>query len=139
MPVALRRLPAAVAEIIAAAEWYDDQREGLGNEFVAEVDAVIRSLAKTALIYSVRYADVRCARLKRFKPYGVFYYLWQEEVICSAFFTRVAARKSSADDEKNLVDCPANADSHKKPVNHCAIGRPAVCCFHSVAPACALC
>ncbi len=39
---AQRRLPAAVADIIAAAEWYDDQRAGLGDEFVAEVDSVIR-------------------------------------------------------------------------------------------------
>lgn len=86
MPVALGRLPAAVADIIAAAEWYDDQRAGLGDEFVAEVDNVIRSLTKAALLHSVRYADVRCTRLKRFKPYGVFYYLWQGEVIVFSVF-----------------------------------------------------
>ena len=86
MPAAPRRLPSAVADIIAAAEWYDDQREGLGDDFVAEVDEAIRSLAQTALLYGVRYADVRCARLKRFKPYGIFYYLWQEEIIVFSVF-----------------------------------------------------
>ena len=41
MPAAPRRLSPAVADIISAAEWYDDQQPGLGDEFVAEVDAVI--------------------------------------------------------------------------------------------------
>ena len=86
MPAAPRRLPPAVADIIAAAEWYDDQQPGLGDEFVTEVDVVIRSLAKAPLIHAVRFADVRCARLKRFKPYGVFYYLWQGEVIVFSVF-----------------------------------------------------
>jgi plasmid stabilization system protein ParE len=86
MPAAPRRLPAAVADIIAAAEWYDDQRAGLGDEFVTEVDAIIRSVAKAPLIHSVRFADVRCARLKRFKPYGVFYFLWQGEIIVFSVF-----------------------------------------------------
>ena len=86
MPAAPRRLPPAVADIIAAAEWYDDQRTGLGDEFLTEVDAVICSLAKSPLIHAIRFADVRCARLKRFKPYGVFYYLWQGEVIVFGVF-----------------------------------------------------
>lgn len=86
MPAAPKRLPSAVADIIAAAEWYDDQRAGLGDEFVTEVDAVIRSLAKNPGIHGVRFADVRCARLKRFKPYGVFFYLWQGEVIVFSVF-----------------------------------------------------
>jgi plasmid stabilization system protein ParE len=86
MPAAPRRLPPAVADIIAAAEWYDDQRAGLGDEFVTEVDAVIRSLVRSPLIHAVRFADVRCARLKRFKPYGVFYYLWQGEVVVFGIF-----------------------------------------------------
>ena len=86
MPAAPRRLPPAVADIIAAAEWYDDQRIGLGDEFLMEVDAVIRSLAKSPLSHAVRFADVRCARLKRFKPHGIFYYLWQDEVIVFGVF-----------------------------------------------------
>jgi plasmid stabilization system protein ParE len=86
MPAAPRRLPSTVADIIAAAEWYDDQRAGLGDDFVTEVDAVIRSLAKSPLTHAVRFADVRCARLKRFKAYGVFYYLWRKEIIVFGVF-----------------------------------------------------
>ena len=86
MPAAPRRLSPAVDDIIKAAEWYDDQLPGLGDEFVEEVDVVIRSLAKNPEIHGVRFADVRCARLKRFKPYGVFFYLWQGEVIVFSVF-----------------------------------------------------
>jgi len=46
MPAEPRRLPPAVADITRAAEWYDDQQPGLGDEFVVEVDAVIKSLPK---------------------------------------------------------------------------------------------
>jgi len=86
MPAAPRRLPPAVADLVAAAEWYDDQQPGLGDEFVEEVNAAICSLPRNALAHSVRFADVRCIRLKRFKPYGIYYFLWREEVIVFAVF-----------------------------------------------------
>jgi len=86
MPAAPRRLHQAVADIISAAEWYDDQQPGLGDEFVAEVDAVIKALPASPYAHAVRFADVRWVRLKRFKKYGVFYFVWQEEVIVFSVF-----------------------------------------------------
>ncbi len=86
MPAAPRRLPQAVADIVSAAEWYDDQQPGLGDDFVDEVDAVIRSLSSNPLVHAIRFADVRCARLKRFKKYGVFYFVWQGEIIVFSVF-----------------------------------------------------
>ena len=86
MPAAPRRLPPAVADIISAAEWYDDRQPGLGDEFVAEVNAVIQSLPDNPCLHAIRFADVRCARLKRFKKYGVYYFLWQDEVIVFSVF-----------------------------------------------------
>src|SRR5437867_4501393 len=59
---------------------------GLGDEFVAEVDAVIKSLADNPYLHAVRFADVRCARLKRFKRYGVYYFIWHDEVIVFSVF-----------------------------------------------------
>lgn len=73
MPAALKKLPPADADIVAAAEWYDDQQPGLGEKFLEEVDATLRLLAENPEIHCVRFADVRCARLKRFKPYSVFH------------------------------------------------------------------
>ncbi len=86
MTAAPRRLPPAVADIVAAAEWYDDQQPGLGDDFVEEVNAVISALPRNPLAHSIRFSDVRCVRLKRFKPYGIYYYLWHDEVIVFAVF-----------------------------------------------------
>ena len=101
MPAVLRRLPAAVADIIAAAEWYEDQVPGLGSEFVAEVDQVIRGIGKNPQLYGVRFADVRCARLKRFRQYGIFYYLWKEEVIIFSVFHASRSPKTIRDKRSN--------------------------------------
>jgi len=67
-------LPAAEAEVAAAAEWYEDQREGLGVEYVAEVGAAFERIVAAPLSFP-RWRDDRSYRrlvLKRF-PYLVFY------------------------------------------------------------------
>jgi plasmid stabilization system protein ParE len=86
MPVEPRRLPLAVNDIVTAAEWYDDQEPGLGDEFVMEVDEVIMSLAENPHAHSIRFGDVRCARLKKFWRYGVYYFVWENEVIIFSVF-----------------------------------------------------
>ena len=86
MSAVLRKLPLAELDLIRAAEWYDDQRPGLGEEFVEEVDAAVRSLGRNPLQHGVVFADVRRVRLKRFRPYAVFYYQHQGEVIIFAIF-----------------------------------------------------
>lgn len=68
-------LPEAEDEIISAALWYDDQRLGLGDEFVAELHAEL-NLVKThaaSLPTLEGYAgqhDVRRHLMKRF-PYAI--------------------------------------------------------------------
>jgi hypothetical protein len=65
---------------LAAALWYDKQQPGLGDDFLDESESVIASLPATALLHSPRFADVRCARLRRFHQYGVFYVIRGQEV-----------------------------------------------------------
>ena len=65
---------------LAAAVWYDEQQPGLGDGFLDESEVVITSLTKNALLYSVRFDDVRCVRLRRFRKYGVFYVIRGVEV-----------------------------------------------------------
>ena len=50
---------------LLAAVWYDEQQSELGDQFLDEVEAVISSLPQNALRHSIRFADVRCVRLKR--------------------------------------------------------------------------
>ena len=69
---------------LAAALWYDEQQPGLGDDFLDESEAVIAALADNPLLYSIRLADVRCVRLRRFKPYGVYYIVRGREIILLA-------------------------------------------------------
>jgi toxin ParE1/3/4 len=67
-------------DVIAAALWYDEQQPGLGDDFLDEVEVAVASLAANALLYSIRFANVRCLRLRRFKRYGIYYVIHENEV-----------------------------------------------------------
>jgi plasmid stabilization system protein ParE len=86
VPAVVKKLPNAEADILTAAGWYDDQRPGLGEDFVREVDAAISSLAESALMYRIRFADVRRAGVRRFREYGIFYFLHDDAVIVFSVF-----------------------------------------------------
>jgi plasmid stabilization system protein ParE len=58
----------------------------LGEDFIRQADAAIRSLATTALYHSIRFSDVRRAPLKRFHQYGAFYFIDGDAVIVFAVF-----------------------------------------------------
>ena len=84
MKFAVKRPALVEADQLAAALWYDKQQPGLGDAFLDESEAVIASLSDNALLYSIRFADVRCVRLRRFQPYGVYYLIHGTEVILLA-------------------------------------------------------
>jgi plasmid stabilization system protein ParE len=69
-------LPAALSDIIEAAQWYEDQREGLGADFAVEVDKAIDRLEEQALVPRIRYRrkSVRWIHPRRF-PYRICYYV----------------------------------------------------------------
>lgn len=73
MRFVVKKLSPTDADVVKAAAWYDDQRLGLGDDFLVEFENAILLLAENALIYSVRFSDVRCIRLRRFTDYGVYY------------------------------------------------------------------
>ncbi len=86
MRYVVKRLPPAEWDLLEAAVWYDEQSDGLADSFLAEVDAAGHSLESQPLSYSVRFADVRCVRLKRFHAYGVYYLVRGAEVWIIAIF-----------------------------------------------------
>ena len=63
-----------------AAVWYDEQSPGLGSDFLDDVQSALATLQRNALFYAVRFEDVRCLRLRRFKGYGVYYLIQANEV-----------------------------------------------------------
>jgi toxin ParE1/3/4 len=86
MSFVVKKLPLAEQDTLEAAIWYEERDPGLGNEFLNEVDLAVRALGESALLHRVRFADVRRAPVHRFKFYGVYYVIQQEEVWVLAIF-----------------------------------------------------
>ncbi|HLF12514.1 MAG TPA: type II toxin-antitoxin system RelE/ParE family toxin [Gammaproteobacteria bacterium] len=88
--VVLRR--AARQEFDEAALWYEGRRAGLGSQFTAEVERVIRLVAETPERFPPMHRDVRCVRVRRF-PYSVFFRIETTRIVVLAVFH---ARRNSA-------------------------------------------
>ena len=59
-------------EIDQAYHWYEGQREGLGEEFLAEVQRVLDRIEENPEIHAPIYQTVRHVSVRRF-PYAVYY------------------------------------------------------------------
>ena len=60
--------------------WYEVQGVGLGEEFLAEVDALFRVIEQFPEMYGFAHGDVRRAIVSRF-PYAVFYLVEARQVV----------------------------------------------------------
>jgi hypothetical protein len=56
----------AKADIRRAAKWYEYQRQGLGREFVTEVDAALARIHANPEQYEIVHREIRHAILHRF-------------------------------------------------------------------------
>ncbi len=86
MSFVVRKLPLAEQDALDAAIWYEERQPGLGDEFLTEVDRAVWALSESALLYRVRFAEVRRASIHRFKFYGIYYVIREEEVWILAIF-----------------------------------------------------
>jgi len=80
MSVVLKKPGLVEADQLKAANWYDRQQPGLGDDFLDETEEVVSLVAENALLYAVRFDDVRCVRLRRFYKYGVYYVIRGNEL-----------------------------------------------------------
>lgn len=62
----------AQAEFDEAFDYYENQRPGLGADFVARVQQVFDRISANPLLHGVVFSDIRKAVVTRF-PYCVFY------------------------------------------------------------------
>lgn len=80
--------PLATMEILEAFDWYDLQREGLGGEFLDELEAFYTRLLRNPTSYGFYDKPVRQGRIDRF-PYVVVFEIFNESVVVySIFMTR---------------------------------------------------
>lgn len=76
---------AAAADVEEAYDWYEAQREGLGDEFLAAVQAALESILNHPEAAPIVHRETRRVLLRRF-PYGIHYRLIDEEVVVVACF-----------------------------------------------------
>ncbi len=62
----------ALSDIEQTIHYYESNLVGLGEKFRLNLMVVLESIQRNALFASVRYDDIRCARVRRF-PYLVHY------------------------------------------------------------------
>ena len=71
---------AALAEYIAAGQYYNGKVPGLGDAFVNEVEAGVRAILANPRTWRVVEEDVRRYLVSRF-PYGIYYSIELNEII----------------------------------------------------------
>jgi hypothetical protein len=71
MPYSIVIRPEAERDLSAASIWYNEQRKGLGHEFLDEIAAVMRILANEPRLSAFYYREFRRILLHRF-PYKIF-------------------------------------------------------------------
>lgn len=77
--------PEAESDLDEAYRWYENQRSGLGREFITCVEAVFKRICETPELHPIVHNSVRQTLLKRF-PYVVCYVFAEDCVDVVAVF-----------------------------------------------------
>jgi hypothetical protein len=77
--------PLATIEIFEAYDWYELQREGLGMEFLMELEIFYTTLQRNPDTYSYYQKPVRQGTLDRF-PYSVVYEAFDDLIVIYSVF-----------------------------------------------------
>ena len=73
----------AEKDLTSASEWYENQRKGLGHDFLLCVEAKINTLIDNPKMYQKIYKNVRRALIRKF-PYGIFYIIAKDTIVILA-------------------------------------------------------
>lgn len=72
--------PIAINDLEQAVVYYERKQTGLGKRFAANVQTTLNSIKRHPFFATIRYGDIRCARIKKF-PYLVHYHINEDELI----------------------------------------------------------
>jgi plasmid stabilization system protein ParE len=81
----LRYTARAKDDLEIAFEWYEDQRYGLGFEFLDCVEAAIETFIQMPKLYAKQHNHFRRALIRRF-PFSIFYTIEKKEIVVHAIF-----------------------------------------------------
>jgi len=76
-------LPAADQEMIEAARYYQSLSTGLGDDYLAEVEHAVQSIALSPQTWPILEGDLRRRLIKRF-PFGILYRIEPEKILIVA-------------------------------------------------------
>lgn len=77
--------PLAEQDIREICDWYDSQREGLGEDFLGELASALRRIEQLSRGYPKLHRDIRRTYMRRF-PYGIFYRVDDSQITVVAVY-----------------------------------------------------
>ena len=75
--------PEAEADLAGAFSWYEDKRQGLGYDFLLQIEAGLKHIERVPEAHAISYKETRKHFIKRF-PYKIIYIINQKSVIVLA-------------------------------------------------------
>jgi hypothetical protein len=72
--------PIAIDDAEQAVDYYEEKQNGLGKRFAVQLQITLNSIKRNPFFASIRYDDIRCARVKKF-PYLVHYHINEKELL----------------------------------------------------------
>jgi plasmid stabilization system protein ParE len=77
-PVVFR--PQAEAEVLAARQWYEERRAGLGEQFRAALDEAIDRVSRQPDSFPRVHGEMRRALVRRF-PFGLYFEIIDTQIV----------------------------------------------------------
>ena len=81
----LRYTSRAKDDLEIAFAWYEDQRRGLGFEFLDCLEAAIETIIQMPKLYPEQYDNFRRTLVRRF-PFSIFYTIESKEIVVHSIF-----------------------------------------------------
>lgn len=75
--------PEAEDDLKEAFSWYEDNRTGLGHDFLMQVDAGINFIKRNPDVHPIEYKGTKKHLIKRF-PYKIIYLVEEEKIVILA-------------------------------------------------------
>ncbi len=72
--------PVALDDVEETKAYYEKIQTGLGKRFSTQLQATLNTIRQNPFFASIRYDDIRCARVKKF-PYLVHYCVVEKEML----------------------------------------------------------
>lgn len=75
--------PEAESDMFKIAKWYEEKKEGLGSEFLEELEKLFIQIKEKPMVYQIRYRKVRFGLIHRFQ-YAVHFTLEADKIFVLA-------------------------------------------------------